>query len=1110
MKRMGYGLFVLSLGCLLARTGAGEEVRIWEEALTLPTYEVGPADVNPRFFDGRGYQGAKGPVYPYPMLDTLTQQKADRTYQALYLENEYVRFCVLPEIGGRIFEAYDKTNDHHFFYRQHVVKPDLIGMLGAWISGGVEWCVFHHHRNTTFMPVDYLLAENEDGSKTIWIGETERRHRMKWIIGMTLHPGESRLDVMVKLFNGTPYVNSILYWANVAIHSTPGYQVIFPPSTQFGTFHGKGEFSHWPISHEKFNGMDYTQGVDVSWWKNHPNPSSFFAWNVREDFFAGYDHDKHAGVVHVADHHVVPGMKLWTWGTQSTADRTKLTDDDGPYAEIMVGAYSDNQPDYSWIQPHEVKAFTQSWYPLRGLDGLCNATRDAAVNLTVSPDGIARVAFNTSGKHSAARVSLRAGGTVLLEKTASIDPATPFAETVAVPQGVAPGELHAALYDGAGRELVAYQPQVYEPEPMPEPVTPPPAPAEFATVEELYLAGQRLQQFYNPTLEPYPYYEEALKRDPDDVRTNTALGIDDCRRGMFTRAEERLRRAVARLTKHHTRPRDGEPHYYLGVALVGQEKYDEAYDAYNHAAWNRAWHSPANYALAELDCLKGDFARALEHLDQALATDALDTRALGLRATVLRRLGRIEEALQQVDRILEIDPLDFRAGNERYLAECAKTRDQAARRALEALSEHMRDEVENYLELASGYAAGGLYDEAIDVLARRTTGELPETYPMLYYDLGYYTAQRGDSARAIEYYRAASRLPSAYCLPYRLESIRVLRHAIAACPDDARACYYLGNLLYDLQPEEAVLAWEQAKTLDNTLATAHRNLGYAYYKRQADYPKAIAEYEQSVACDNSDPRVFYELEQLYAESGAAPETRLALLCKNQATTDKRSDLLARQIRLFVETGQYDTALDMLANRRFDTWEGGTEIHDTYVEARVLRGMAALKAGQAREALGDFQAALDYPANLGVDRPPNDPPAARTHFLIAAAYETLGDAEKARAGLEESAKIDVGGSEFRYYKGQALARLGQAEAAKALFDALSADGAAQLEKGGPTDFFMKFGEKQAHGVQMAQAHYLAGLGALGNGDPAKAKEHFEAALKENPNHLWARIQRGDVP
>ena len=200
------------------------------------------------FYMNESYQGAQKRIYPYALQDHLTHNRIDQTYTALKLENEFVELCVLPELGGRLFSATDKTNDYDFFYRQHVIKPALIGMLGAWISGGVEWCAFHHHRNTTFMPVDYTTVENADGSKTIWFGETERRHRMKWLIGLTLYPDRSYVEATVKFFNRTDQPHSILYWANVAVHVNDDYQVIFPPSVQVATYHSKIDFTYWPIA----------------------------------------------------------------------------------------------------------------------------------------------------------------------------------------------------------------------------------------------------------------------------------------------------------------------------------------------------------------------------------------------------------------------------------------------------------------------------------------------------------------------------------------------------------------------------------------------------------------------------------------------------------------------------------------------------------------------------------------------------------------------------------------------------------------------------------------------------------------------------------------------
>lgn len=204
-------------------------------------------DVNPIFFTGRVYQGAQGHIYPYPLYDILTDEKIDKTYDAVYLDNEYVNVCVLPEIGGRILSATDKTNNYEIFYRQTGIKPALIGMLGAWLSGGVEWNIPHHHRPSSYMPIDWKIEENKDGSKTIWVGEMELRHRMKWSVGVTVYPNRSWVEARVKIINRTPFVQSILYWANVSVHCNKDYEVIFPPATQFGTDHSKVYFTKWPM-----------------------------------------------------------------------------------------------------------------------------------------------------------------------------------------------------------------------------------------------------------------------------------------------------------------------------------------------------------------------------------------------------------------------------------------------------------------------------------------------------------------------------------------------------------------------------------------------------------------------------------------------------------------------------------------------------------------------------------------------------------------------------------------------------------------------------------------------------------------------------------------------
>ncbi len=1099
------GMTVFSL--ISSATDTEAAVRAWEEPLVIPTYRIGKPDPNPIFYTGRAYQGAKGPVYPYPLLDKLTDIREEKTYTAVYLENEYVQICVLPEIGGRIFSALDKTNDYDFFYRQHVIKPALIGMLGAWISGGVEWNFPHHHRATGYMPIEHAITENPDGSKTVWVGEIELRHRMKWVIGLTLYPGSSILEATIKLFNRTPFAHSFLCWANVAVHTNPDYQIIFPPGTEYATYHGKNQFSQWPVSYETFNRVDYTGGVDVSWWKNHPQATSFFAWNYEDDWLAGYDHGKKAGVVHVADHHIVPGKKFWTWGTGERGEMWEkiLTETDGPYIELMVGAYSDNQPDYSWLQPYEVRTFKQYWYPVKRIGGIKNANCQAAVNLEILKGKRARMGFCTSHEHQGALAVLEARDKVIFEKKVDISPQKPFLKEVGLPRGVKEEELWAVLYDLSGKVLVSYRPQKKKGAPMPETVKPPLSPEEIESSEELYLTGLRLEQFHNPAFEPYPYYEEALKRDPGDSRANTALGILYLKRGMFREAVEKLEKAVQRVTRNHTRPKDGEAYYYLGVALRALGRVDEAYDAFYKAAWSQAWSGASYYSLAELARQKGDALQALDFLERSLFLNAWNTRALNFRATLLRRMGRLKEAEEVCAKVMDFDPLDFWAANELCLFKAEQGLKQEALTARNSFKSLMRDSVQNYLELAVDYGNCGLVNEAVEVLLPLVEADIKglSDFPLLHYYLGYFFEQRGESEKALKYYQRASRMPPDYCFPFRLESIEVLHRAQERNPKDARAPYYLGNLLFDLQPEEAIKEWERSSSLDEIFPLAHRNLGLAYSLVENDLPKAIASLEKAIESDKQDARIFYELDLLYEAGGVSPEKRLALLEENHETVLQRDDALSREILLLVQLGKLDRAIHLLATHHFHVWEGGGQIHNVYVDAHLLKGYAHLTTGRSDEVLRSFLAALEYPENLEVGRPSSGGRAAQVYYFIGMAYEARGDSEKARKYYEDLVAMPYGLSEMSCYQGLAFQKLGQEKKASQIFEDLADLGEKRLQDAASLDFFAKFGERQSAIRRRSQAHYLLGLSHLGRENKEEARAQFKKALELNINHIWAR-------
>jgi len=1097
--------------CLSPVAGAaGDPVKIREESLVLPTYVVGAPDPNPRFYAGRIHQGARGRAYPYPMLDVLTDERQEKTYRAVYLENDYIKLCVLPELGGRLFSARDKTDGYDFFYRHEVIKPVLIGMLGAWISGGVEWNVPHHHRATTFMPVDYALQRHPDGSATLWVGELELRHRMRWTVGLTLHPRRSVITVTGRLYNRTPFANSILFWSNAAVHANDKYEVIFPPRTEYVTQHAKREFLSWPIAHGRYGGHFY-DGVDIRWYKNLPKPVSFFAWNDTEDYFGGYDHGFEAGVVHVADHRRVPGKKFWTFasGPQGRMWDRMLSDTGAPYVELMAGAYSDNQPDYSWCQPYEVKSFRQFWFPVRNLGGFVFANTEGALNLTVE-DGKALVRVNTTSPHREARVRLEAKGRILFEKEASIGPRRPFAAEAPLPAGVREKDLEVTVSAGGGRELMRYRSVSPPGAPKPEPVKPPPAPEKIKTVEELYLTGLRLEQFHSAARDPEAYYEEALKRDPGNARVNTRMGIRAARNGDFALARRCLEKAIERVTHDYTRPLDGEAYYYLGVTLEASEEYARAADAYGRAAWSAAWNAASELALARLDCRGGRFKAALEHADRSIRSNGWNPEARSLKAAILRHLGAPKRAMAIAARSVSRDPLDFRALNEEILALRAQGDENAARDLARRLRKLMRGNPQSYLELAVTYLNSGLLEEATDVLERAVDSAEPaRRHPMIAYYLGYLWERRGDEAKARTWYKRGKEMSPHLCFPFRLESVRVLKAALKADPSDARAHYYLGNLFCDRQSERAISEWEKARSLEPDFAVVHRNLAFAYYHARKDAPAALASLDRALALNPGDPRFYYEWDVVAEAAGVPASKRLERLEAHRTVVCKRDDAAGRFARLYLVNGKYDAAVSLLTERHFHRWEGGGRIHDVFVDALTLRGRSALKAGRVKAATADFKRALTYPRNLEVGRPLVDRPSVRTYYFLGKAYRALGDSVSDRGAFTKALSVSVSGTEYLYYRGLTLRELGRDEDAQACFKELIDTGKARLKAALSLDFFAKFGKRGSRSNREAEAHYLLGLGYAATGERERACASFKSALQKAPTHVWARVYLNEI-
>ena len=1076
------------------------QVKISEQKWTVPTYKVMPPDKNPMFFKGESYQGASKIIYPYALNDMISNEKADQDWKTLILENEYIKLCVTPEIGGKLYYGTDKTNNYNFFYKNNVVKPSNIGMTGAWVSGGIEWCVIHHHRASTMLPVDYDLEENADGSKTIWIGETEPRHRMRWTIGMTVFPGKSYYCNEVKILNATPYTNTFLFWANVAAHTNKDYQVIFPPSVQQATYHAKNSFSHWPISTEVYNGEDFTKGVDLSYWANSVHQNSYFAYDLKEDFMGAYDHGKETGTVHIGDHNIVKGAKLWEWGSgpQGQATEGLLTEKDGPYVEIMVGAFSDNQPDYSWIRPYEVKSFKQYWYPVKDIQGFKNANLNGAVNLEKRDENKVFLGYYSTQKVSKAKIILKKKGATVFEKVLEISPEKAFTQIVKMDGDFEITDLFTEMVNTENQEqLVAYQPIVQKAvENLPEEVKRPTIPKDMATAEELYLTGSRILQFHNPTLNAMDYFNEALKRDAGDIRTNVAIGNIHLKNGEYKLARTYFGTAIKRLTKDYTRPSTCEALYLQGLTLKALELYDEAVDTLYRATWDYAWHSAAFFQLAQISCLKGDFNKALNQIDQSLSTNSLNNSAICLKASILRKLGKMEEAQTLMTPVLASDPLDFRAGNELYLL-AKESKKSNSDEFLAKLNRKMRDFNQNYLELAVGYLNDGLFDDSEDVL-RRYSGK----DQIISYYLGYLQDKKGNKTEADKFFREASVKSVDYGFPFRLEDEKVLKLASSHHPEDAKPWYYLGNLLFDKQPQRAIESWETAVKLDPNLAIAWRNLGFGYYHHNQDIPKAIAAYEKAFSLKKDEPVYYAELDPLYELNNSPLEKRVKLFEGVNEIVKQRDDAFVREIMVLNLSGQAEKSVEYLSNSVFHFREGSSRVSDMKVDAHLLLGRKYLNEKKNDLALAEFLKTTGGKAdNENADA--RDP---QINYFIGLAYEALGKKAEAKNQYTKSASQAVKDAGIiSYYQGLSQLKLGNKEKATACFNALIEEGNTQMSKESEVDFFAKFGEKETRNEQLSNAYLKIGLGNKGLGESSKANENLKKAVELSASNLWAQVE-----
>ena len=1087
-------ILLLSIGVRVHGQESSSSPRVWESPLSIPTYELGAPNPYPALLD---WQRRKWrPVYPYPFLDSLTNKRTDKTYKAVYLENEYLRVSVLPELGGHIYEIFDKTNKRDVLYSNPVVKYAMVAIRGAWLSGGIEWNFPDGHTLTTVSPIDYAMRMEPDGSAAVAVGDTERVQGMQWQVIIRLRPGQRAVETEVTLNNRREVPGRYWFWSTAGATAADDMRFVYPMREAY-------PHAFWPVF-----SFPKEKGVDLSKFSDVPNFLSLFARNSTRDFFGVYYDKSDWGVVHVADHREMPGKKTWTWGTDDNGDIwvDKLTDGGHQYVEFQGGRF-ETQMEHQFIAPHRVEHIVEHWFPVNNLGGAWDeATHDAALRINVQGSR-AVVTANVNSRFNDAEFMVESGGVTLRRERVKLEPAKIFSATIDLPAAAVGRPLTVTFKSKDGRELIKYRTDTpIDGNPNFKPATRPiPDPKISTSAEQAYVEGLAFDK-KSKEREARAAYQEALKRDPGFAPAHIALGLSYYRSGEYDRAATHLNRAL-------TRNKDAaDAHYYLALVERARGRNAEAVEHLIWAVRSGQRESVSRYVLGEMALADGHNLDALENLAQAVMLDPRDLKARTMLALAERLAGKLEVAQQRIDAVVREMPIDYLARHEQYEIYKALGHEDRANNAWAELWRLLSREPDSVLEVAFDYAAVGRRGEARRILEGAIrheqdptrTADTTRDYPMLHYTLGYLYELDGDRARANSEYMKGAKGDAAFVFPHRVEEIVVLRRALAANANDGHAAYYLGNVLASKnRDQEALAAWREAVRLDPSNTIARRNLGRALWVTDKK-EEAANQYQQAIAAAPEDYQLYVEIGNLFAEMGAQ-DRRVKVLESAPPSTRKRTPFIQALAAAYVDTKRFADAVTLLTNNTFTSGEGEDAALGLYRKAHLGLARNYQLTGEHLKAAAEFAAATEYPRNFGVGRPAMQSQA-REYVAAAREYGLAGKREESQAWWDRAAtealnpptQPEEPWSEHYFYKAVALEHVGRKAEARALYERLARLNDEQ-----------RMLDAEPWPPAGAIRFALAGSALKALGRQAEARVALERALKMDSQSELARLQLAEL-
>lgn len=958
------------------------QVRAWEGVLKLPTYEEGAPDPNPPFdqFSTDRFN------YPYTLRNEITNTRTEHEWRAVYLENEYLKCSVLPDIGGHLYTCVDKISGQPMFYANPSIKKARIGYRGAWAAFGVEFNFPVSHNWVSMSPVDYAFAEHPDGSASVTVGNVDRVYGMEWIVELTLRTGSTVLEQRVTLGNRSDVRHRFYWWNNAGVEVWDDSRIQYPQ--RFAAAHGFAEVQRWPID---------AQGKDLSVIRNQTDgPVSLFTHGSREDFMGVWNPHTNTGTAHFAEYLQVPAKKIWSWGVDPDGLdwRKALSDNDSAYVELQAGLFR-NQETYAFLEPRQAISFTEYWMPVRDTGGISRANLAGVVHLQRS-NGVLNVAFNANQKIPAATISVLDGTNSLLYEKTDLVPERVWKKEFAIPAGA--GSLTFELKDGSGALLLRQTEGQYDWVPESQIKLGPQAsykiPEESRRTSDDWLQLGKEEELNGNVLAAVHTYEKALQKFPGSFELLKAAGRLDASLNRFGEALPRLVAVRDRNTS------DTEISYYLGIAHEGLEREEEAADAYPEALRLPDFRAAAAMRLAEVQARAGKLEQAKELLTLSLQSAPEDLRVVEELVAVRKALGETKEAEAFAKERLVRFPLS------NFLREELGNPDLA----------HLAGDPYRVLNIAYEYARLGFYRKAIELLGREYPTikadeaepgtVVPQNHPLIVYFRGYCREKLGESPE--KDYVQASRLSTLYIFPSRVEEQRALRAALRRNEKDATAHYLLGTWRFARGQTDAALSeWNRARELNPKIPVLQASTGLALLNIKHEFTAALNAFEEGIANDPWNTVNYSGAVVAMTLLGKSAAERVKMLERYPDLSRMPTSLVYELALDRVEEGNYDAAMDLFKNRFFGREEGGTNVRQVWIEVNLQRALTLARTNHCTDALA-VSKSMSSPVNgLAFTQDGLAPflDSVRSHFLLGEVSLACGQKKDADESYRRAAQAN---------------------------------------------------------------------------------------------------------